>query len=132
VPEFLTTMGAQRTWTNLLFLILRQISRMGTDKTDPLKQETPVSSFDAATKSLELVIDFSPGSGFTDPDSDSGELWPVHDTVQRTWQHLNFFEHATTLRARVPRIKTVGGSCKNASFQSPSASSTAPAKHAYR
>jgi hypothetical protein len=33
-------MGAQRTWTNLLFLILRQISRMYTDKTDSLKQET--------------------------------------------------------------------------------------------
>jgi len=30
-------MGAQRTWTNLLFLILRQITRMGTDKIDPPK-----------------------------------------------------------------------------------------------
>lgn len=68
------------------------------------------------SKSLELVIDFIPRSRFPDPDSDSGELWPVHDTVQRTWQHLNFFEHATTLRARVPRIKTAGGSLKNASF----------------
>jgi transposase len=36
--------------------------------------------------------------------------------VQRTWQHLNFFEHATTLRARVPCIKTAGGSVKNAPF----------------
>ena len=74
------------------------------------------ANFDAAAKSLELVIDFIPGSRFPDPDSDSGELWPVHDTVQRTWQHLNFFEHTTTLRARVPRIKTAGGSVKNASF----------------
>jgi transposase len=74
------------------------------------------ANFDAAAKSLELVIDFIPGSRFPDPDSDSGELCPVHDTVQRTWQHLNFFEHATTLRARVPRIKTAGGSVKNASF----------------
>jgi hypothetical protein len=32
-------MGAQRTWTNLLFLILRQISQMYTDKTDSMKQD---------------------------------------------------------------------------------------------
>gem|GEM_PF-3581959 len=38
-------MGAQRTWTNLLFLILRQIARMYTDKTDSMKQETPSLRF---------------------------------------------------------------------------------------
>lgn len=74
------------------------------------------ANFDANAKSLELVIDFPPGSRFPDPDSDSDELCPVHDTVQRTWQHLNFFEHATTLRARVPRIKTSDGSVKNAAL----------------
>ena len=33
-------------------------------------------------KSLELVIDFEPGSRFADPQS--GEPCPVHDTIERT------------------------------------------------
>lgn len=73
------------------------------------------ANFDPAAKSLELVIDFVPGSRFPDPDSDSDELWPLHDTVQRTWQHLHFFEHRTTLRARVPRIRNANGLVKNVS-----------------
>ena len=67
--------------------------------------------FDPAAKSLELVIDFERGARFADPDT--GELCPVHDTVQRSWEHLRFFEHRTTIRARVPRIKTTSGSVKN-------------------
>lgn len=70
------------------------------------------SAFDPSASSLELVIDFEAGSRFPDPDS--GELCPVHDTVQRTWQHLSFFQHRTTIRARVPRIKTPAGNVKNA------------------
>lgn len=70
------------------------------------------ADFDPEAKSLELVIDFEPGSRFTDPES--GEPCSVHDTVERTWQHLHFFEHRTTLRARVPRIKTPSGKVRNA------------------
>jgi len=69
------------------------------------------SDFDPVAKSLELVIDFERGTRFSDPDT--GELCPVHDTVQRTWEHLRFFEHKTTIRARVPRIKTPSGLVKN-------------------
>ena len=28
----------------------------------------------------------------------------VHDTKEKTWRHLNFFEHECYLTARVPRI----------------------------
>lgn len=70
------------------------------------------SDFDPEAKSLELVIDFEPGSRFTD--QESGEACPVHDTVERSWQHLHFFEHRTTLRARVPRIRTPSGKVRNA------------------
>ena len=66
--------------------------------------------FDPAAKSLELVIDFERGARFEDPES--GEACPVHDTVQRSWEHLRFFEHRTTIRARVPRIKTPSGAVK--------------------
>jgi transposase len=68
------------------------------------------TNFDPKAKSLELVLDFERGARFTDPETD--ELCPVHDTVQRSWEHLRFFEHRTTIRARVPRIKTPSGAVK--------------------
>ena len=37
---------------------------------------------------LHLRIGFSPGTRFPD---DTGKLSPVHDTVERQWQHLSFF-----------------------------------------
>ena len=67
-------------------------------------------NFDPAAKSLELVIDFERGSRFADPET--GKDCPVHDTVQRSWEHLRFFEHRTTIHARVPRIKTPSGAVK--------------------
>lgn len=67
--------------------------------------------FNPAAKSLELVIDFERGARFPDPET--GEPCPVHDTVQRSWEHLRFFEHRTTIGARVPRIKTPSGSVMN-------------------
>jgi transposase len=33
----------------------------------------------------------------------------VHDTVEKTWRHLNFFEHECHLHARVPRVETPDG-----------------------
>jgi len=39
----------------------------------------------------------------------SGVLCPVHDTVDRQWQHLSFFEHSCYLHCSVPRITTTGG-----------------------
>ena len=68
------------------------------------------SDFDPVAKSLELVIDFERGARFADPDT--GEPCPVHDTVRRSWEHLRFFEHKTTISARVPRIKTSSGAVK--------------------
>jgi len=67
-------------------------------------------NFDPLAKSLELVIDFERGARFANPET--GELCPVHDTVQRSWEHLRFFEHCTTIHARVPRIKTQAGEVK--------------------
>ena len=58
-------------------------------------------------KILVIDVGFQRGYKFTDPDS--GEPCPVHDTVERSWRHLNFFEHECYLRCRVPRIKTTRG-----------------------
>lgn len=68
------------------------------------------TDFDPKAKTLDLVIDFERGARFVDPET--GELCPVHDTVQRSWEHLRFFEHRTSIQARVPRIKTSSGAVK--------------------
>lgn len=60
-------------------------------------------------KKLTINIDFKRGHRFAD---ETGGLCEVHDTVQKTWRHLNFFEHACYLHCRVPRIKTKDGKVK--------------------
>jgi transposase len=60
-------------------------------------------------KELNINIDFKRGSRFPD---ETGELCEVHDTINKTWRHLNFFEHACYLHCRVPRIKTKDGKVK--------------------
>ena len=57
-------------------------------------------------KSLPIYIDFERGSKFMD---ESQELCTVHDTVQRTWRHLNFFEHECYLHCRIAHILTSTG-----------------------
>jgi transposase len=55
---------------------------------------------------LDISLDFNRGSKFKD---DTGNLCPVHDTIDKTWRHLDFFQHTCYLHARVPRIKTEAG-----------------------
>jgi transposase len=52
---------------------------------------------------IDIYIDFKSGSKFKD---NTGADCSIHDTVEKTWQHLNFFEHTCYLHARVPRIIT--------------------------
>lgn len=51
---------------------------------------------------VDIFIDFERGAKFKDKD---GLECKVHDTVERSWQHLNMFEHKCYIYARVPRIK---------------------------
>jgi transposase len=60
-------------------------------------------------KKLNINIDFKRGSQFPD---ETGEMCDVHDTTQKRWRHLNFFEHECYLHCRVPRIKTKDGKVK--------------------
>jgi transposase len=53
---------------------------------------------------LDLTIDFQKGASFPCASCEGGRC-PVHDTKERTWRHLNFFQYETYLHARVPRIK---------------------------
>lgn len=59
--------------------------------------------FDAGKHRLDIRIDFERGSKWKCPQCGQDGC-PVHDTQERTWRHLNFFEHKAYITARVPRI----------------------------
>jgi transposase len=52
---------------------------------------------------LDLRIDFPKGAKFACPSCQEASC-EVHDTQERTWRHLNFFQYETLLHARVPRV----------------------------
>ena len=58
-------------------------------------------------KELHVYLSFERGHKFKSGD---GNLYTAHDTVDRTWQHLNFFQHKCYLHARVPRVVDKSGS----------------------
>jgi transposase len=63
--------------------------------------------FDEARKVLTLGIDFTAGTRFAVEDV-PGEH-PVHDTITKTYRHLNFFQHECVLEVRTPRVKLPNG-----------------------
>jgi len=60
--------------------------------------------FDAASKRLDIYIDFKRGSTFPSTDPDFPDEYKARDTINKTWRHLNFFEHECHLHCRTPRI----------------------------
>ncbi|MGH6627955.1 MAG: helix-turn-helix domain-containing protein, partial [Burkholderiaceae bacterium] len=66
--------------------------------------------FDEAAKVLTVLIDFKPGSRFAVSGHEG--MHPVHDTVVKTYRHLNFFQHECHLQVRMPRVKLPGGSVR--------------------
>lgn len=68
-------------------------------------------AFNAEAKRLDIQIDFRVGSKFTVSGEDGSEQgpFPVHDTIEKEWRHLNFFQHECFLRGRVPRVRTPDG-----------------------
>ena len=61
------------------------------------------AKFDVDKKRLDIEIDFKTGGRFACPECGKADC-PVHDTVKKTWRHLNFFQHEAFLHARVARI----------------------------
>ena len=66
--------------------------------------------FDEAAKVLTVLIDFKSGSRFAI--SGHGGVHPVHDTVTKTYRHMNFFQHECVLQVRTPRVKLPSGSVR--------------------
>ena len=60
--------------------------------------------FDLKLKQLDIWIDFKKGSKFPCPKCGVPSC-SIHDTVEKVWRHLNFFEYKTFLHCRVPRVK---------------------------
>lgn len=50
---------------------------------------------------VDIRVEFPAGSRF--PCASCGGSWPLHDTVEKTWRHLDLFQHLTYVHARVPR-----------------------------
>lgn len=59
--------------------------------------------FDAAEKRVDIAVSFPKGSRFTCPTCGQVNR-PIHDTLPKTWRHLDFFQHQAFLYAKVPRI----------------------------
>ena len=60
--------------------------------------------FSVSEQRLDLHIDFTKGGSFACPECGRAGC-PAYDTEERTWRHLNFFQHEAYLHARVPRAE---------------------------
>jgi transposase len=64
------------------------------------------TDFDVAEGRLDLGLDFPRAARFACPVEGCDQLaCPVHDTEDKTWRHLDFFQHRAYLNARVPRVR---------------------------
>lgn len=61
------------------------------------------AEFDPEQGQLDVHVDFTRGARFACPEGDETAC-PVHDTEQKTWRHLDFFQHHAYVHARVPRV----------------------------
>ena len=53
---------------------------------------------------LHITIGFEPGARFRCPETGCGETaCPVHDTRERVWRHLDFFQYKAFIHAAMPR-----------------------------
>ena len=65
--------------------------------------EVTAVEFNKESSRLDIIIDFQRGSLFPCPLC--GTLSPVHDTTEKQWRHLNYFQYEASLKALVTRVK---------------------------
>ena len=80
----------------------KKLFQMALNLSDPPWHVTSID-FDQAEGRIDIHIDFRSGSRFLCPECSSE--CPVHDTIQREWRHLNFFQYRAYIHAREPRIR---------------------------
>lgn len=69
------------------------------------------------SKELHISIDFKKGSKWV---NDAEAQVTTYDTGDKTWRHLNFFEHKCHLHCRVPRIPMGDGNYRMIDGKRPS------------
>jgi transposase len=65
-------------------------------------------SFSVEQRRLDIGLDFERGGTFVCPECGAAGA-KAYDTQEEEWRHLNFFQHETYLRARVPRVTCPNG-----------------------
>jgi transposase len=60
--------------------------------------------FDPAQGRIDFDVAFARSSRFACPHCGACEQ-AVHDTLERSWRHLNFFQYQAYINARVPRVR---------------------------
>jgi transposase len=64
------------------------------------------AEFGAESGRLDLQVAYPRDTWFPCPEPGCGEdRCPVHDTADKTWRHLDFFQHKAFLHAQVPRVR---------------------------
>jgi len=74
--------------------------------------------YDREGRNLVIQLDWKRGSRFPvaeEDDEGHGGHYPVHDSDERRWRHLDFFECRCELVARLPRVKMDDGRVVTAS-----------------
>jgi transposase len=59
--------------------------------------------FDRERERLDLRVEFAKGARFPCPECERAGC-AVRDTEEKTWRHLDLFQHQAYLTARVPRV----------------------------
>ena len=59
---------------------------------------------DTDASRIDIRVEFAAGSRFACPACGASDQ-RVHDTRERSWQHLHFFQHQAYLHAPVPRVR---------------------------
>ena len=78
------------------------IFQMALGLTPPWQVES--CEFSPEKRRLDIRLGFPKGSVFVCPECGQTGL-KAYDTEEKTWRHLNFFQHEAWLSAKVPRIK---------------------------
>lgn len=88
------------------------IFAMGLGLQSPWKISKVDFEDNSGSKELHIYIDFKRGSLFS---NDVGKQVTAYDTEDKTWRHLNFFEHKCYLHCRVPRVLMSDGKVRQIS-----------------
>ena len=70
--------------------------------------------FDKEKEQLDIHINFKKGAEFsyTDEEDNIDGKFKAYDTKQKTWRHVNFFNHDFYIHARVPRVDIGDGKAR--------------------